>query len=770
MSNSKILCLLAGFIILITISGSFTLAAKDRMKIEGNVSLNIADGIPHVILTTKDNVNYILLPGEIVESLETLDGKKILATGLLIYKRNSYFLILSEFPVVLDSIDSSGPASATGRPMIQLGNTVVFVTEKRGATERIESESLKSQRVVDLADALSDDRIEIQMIRKSGYGNEVSMRGFGQENMKVLLDGNILEGACGSRKDPALSHINILMVKSLNIQQGPFDVTKPGALGGYVDVTTRKPGREFGGELLVKGGSYGYYSGGTLLEGGNNRLQGLFGYNFSESGQYEDGEGRTLWEVREGLAADYQEKGQKAKAFRKNDLWGKLQFAINDRQTILLEHIYGRAADILTPRVEFDTHKEITNLSKFSWEIRDLNAFSERMTFSGFRNSVEHYPFQGLRDVAIPKSNRVKSILSGGSIQNVIRREYLTLTFGFDLYHRNWWGDVYNSLTGEVLNDKLIPSAKTLNLGSYLQADKFFSKWSLSAGFRLDRFRQKAEETLIFSGSVTPKNLQINYLKSGFISANYFLGSNAVLFGGLGRSYRSPTSTERYIQGNPAYFGNPELKPTANNELDAGIRINKGFLNFQAKGFYSNLSDYIYQERSGEGYNTYINIDAHIFGGDIRAGTDLTHGISLDAGVALQRGLKDTFPDNNNDRDLGQMAPLKSRVAFHYSSESPGQGKNSGLSGTIEWIHSGADKNIDKEAGEKFLSEWDILNIRLGSSWKSFALNIGADNIFDSSYAVANSYEWDVIGGSGSNPAIVFEPGRSIFTSLDFRW
>ncbi len=770
MRTTKILCLLAVWITFLTISGSYPLAAEERIQIEGYVSLSSENGIPHVKLTTRDNKDYILIPKEIDESLEALDGEKVLATGLLISEGHSYSLILSEFPAVLDSIDSSGPAAGKEQPVIQVGNTVVLVTEKRGETERIESESLKSQRVVDLADALADDRIEIQMIRKSGYGNEVSMRGFGQENIKVLLDGNILEGACGSRKDPALSHVNILMVKNLNIQQGPFDVTKPGALGGYVDVTTRKPGREFSGEFLAKGGSYGYYSGGGLFEGGNNRLQGLFGFNFSESGQYEDGRGRELWQVREGLNADYQEKGRMAKAFSKNDLWGKLRFAINDRQTVLLEHIHGKADNILTPRVEFDTRKEITNLSKFSWEIRGMNDLSEKMTFSAFQNSVEHYPFQGLRDVAVPKNNIVKSTISGGAIQNVTRTDQLTLTLGVDLYHRSWRGDVYNSLTGAVLNDKLIPSVKTLNLGSYIQADRFFSKWSLSGGFRVDRFRQEADEALVYSSSVTAGNQQVDYLASGFISANYFPGGKVVLFSGLGRSYRSPSSTERYLQGNPSYFGNPELRPVANTELDAGIRINQGYFNFQVKGFYSDLKDFIYQERNQQGYSSYTNIDAHIYGGDIRAEIYLPRRLSLDAGLALQRGLKDTFPDNNSDRDLGQMAPIKSRLALHYYSDNPKKGKNPGLSGTIEWIHSGADKHIDKEAGEKLLSEWDVINIRLGYSWKSFTLNMGADNILDSSYAVANSYEWDVVGGSNSNPAIVFEPGRSIFTSLDFRW
>jgi len=49
-------------------------------------------------------------------------------------------------------------------------------------------------------------------------------------------------------------------------------------------------------------------------------------------------------------------------------------------------------------------------------------------------------------------------------------------------------------------------------------------------------------------------------------------------------------------------------------------------------------------------------------------------------------------------------------------------------------------------------------------------LNVGVENIFDRRYAVANSYEWDVVSGSGANPAIVYEPGRFFYTSISCKF
>ncbi len=669
-----------------------------------------------------------------------------------------------------EKIDNTFLLADASQESFQLDTMIVTGTANKDEQERIESRKLRSHNVVDLSEILADELVEVQMIRKSGYGNEVSMRGFGQENMKVLLDGGILEGACGSRKDPSLSHINMLTVQKMILQQGPFDVTKPGCLGGYVDVITKKPKAGFEGELLGKIGSYGFHSGGITTSGGNDKVQALIGYNYSESDPYEDGSGNKLWSVREGLSASYNEKGRDEKAFQKQDVWGKLQFTPSENHTILLEHTYGNAQNILTPRVVFDTEEEITNMTKASWEMSNLGSLSEKLTISFYRNEVEHNPFQELRNVPVPKNNKVESTITGGGIKNLTDTGFATLTYGIDIYHRDWWGDVYNSLTGAKLNEYLIPSVQTTNLGGYLQADKTFEKWSLGLGARVDRFEQEADEDLVFSSTVTDENSQVDYLLGGQASANYFLNDYVTFFGGVGRSYRTPTSTERYIQGNASFFGNPTLKPTANTEFDLGFAYERQKWSLRAKLFYSDLKDYIYQEKTLAGYKSYTNIDAHIWGGDIKAAVNLACGFSLEGGLAYQQGRKDSFPDNNDDKELGQIAPLKGKLALKYNGdETPGQ-KSSGLFGTIEWVHSDAAEDIDSDAGEQELAAWDIMNLRIGYGFKRYTLNIGMDNVFDRDYTVANSYEWDVIGGSGANPAVVSEPGRLLYATVSVKW
>ena len=159
---------------------------------------------------------------------------------------------------------------------------------------KISQKTLKSHKVVDLAEILSDELIEASMVRKSGYGNEVGLRGFTKSNLRFTQDDTLIEGSCGSRKDPPLSHINLLTIQKIEVKEGPYDVSVPGALGGSINVITKNPQEGFHGEILSKFGSYGYLSQGGFISGGSKKLQGLFGYSYSKSGQYEDGAGNKL--------------------------------------------------------------------------------------------------------------------------------------------------------------------------------------------------------------------------------------------------------------------------------------------------------------------------------------------------------------------------------------------------------------------------------------------------------------------------------------------
>ena len=645
-----------------------------------------------------------------------------------------------------------------GETVFQLGEVVV-TTEKDEGVERskIGSKTLKTHKVVDLAEILSDEMITAVMIRKSGYGNEVALRGFGQSNLRFLADDTIVEGACGSRKDPSFSHISLLTVDRIEVKEGPFDVTKAGALGGNVNVVTKKPREGSHGEILQKAGSYDYWSTGGYWTGGSKKIQGLVGYNYSESGQYEDGAGNKL----SSFNSAYNDTGKNMKAFEKQDVWGKLQFKPAENQTVLFSHTYGDANNIMTPRVGMDTESEETNLSRAEYIINDLGELSDKLTFSAYYNKIEHNPSNKYRTAASYLSNDVETAVIGAKIENEQSTDFAAWTYGFDMYRRGWDGYQMNNDTGVITKSDFFPDANALDLGLYVQADKNMGKWFVNGGIRGDYFETEANDlidgNLRYSQALTDTNKNEDTFLSGYIFAKYCVSDQSSLFTGIGRGIRTPTLVERYLQASAGFYGNPDLSETKNTELDFGFETETEKIKFKIKGFYSWLKDYIYQK---SGPKTWTNIDAHICGADVTALADIGHDFSVEAGMAYQRGEKDSQPLNNADKDLAQIPPLKTKLALQYD--------NSKLFGILEWIHSHDAKDVDADAGEQKLKGWDAVNTRAGCRYKDVTFNIGVNNIFDRKYAVANSYEWDVVSGAGANPKVVNEPGRFFYTSISY--
>ena len=81
----------------------------------------------------------------------------------------------------------------TDRPAEGLVLDTVVVSGARAprsdGAQPIAGETLRAHKVVDLAEILADEMLEADMIRKAGYGNEISLRGFGKNNLRISLDG-----------------------------------------------------------------------------------------------------------------------------------------------------------------------------------------------------------------------------------------------------------------------------------------------------------------------------------------------------------------------------------------------------------------------------------------------------------------------------------------------------------------------------------------------------------------------------------------------------
>ena len=658
--------------------------------------------------------------------------------------------------------------------VFDIGQVLVDTDEKEKTDLTIEKKTtinhktLKSYKIVEVSEIIADELIEASMIRKSGYGNEIGLRGFTKNNLRFTQDNTIIEGSCGSRKDPPLSHINMLTVKSMEIKEGPYDVTVPGALGGNINVITKNPQKDFHGELFSKFGSYGFLSQGAYFTGGNNTIQMLFGYNYSKSDQYKDGKENKL----HTFNPTYNNIGKHINAFEKHDFWTKILLKPTKNQELLFSSSFGQANNIMTPRVAMDTEQEKTYLNKIEYKITNLNNFSEQLKISAYYNRIEHYPYGKFRKKPIT-NKRIEAIsyITGAQIENQTLTNLAFFSYGIDFYYRNWYGDLINDDTNNILNNELFPNVNELDFGLYLKAERDFKNLSLSAAFRADLFYTEAQENLKNSKKITDNNAQTDIYPSAFIFCKYFLNNSTHIFAGTGLTTRTPTAVERYTQQGENFYGNPDLKPAHNFETDFGFETTFfKRLTFKTKGFYSYIHNHIYQKSVPN--KTWTNINAYIIGLDTNISYKLAYGFFINGAIAYQEGKKLKQPTENKDKDLAEITPVKLKLSLNYS--------NNNFSSVFEYIHSENHNTIDSDAGEVKLKGWDIFNFRTSYQFscfkgKLFFLNgigvyFGINNIFDKKYTVANSYEYDPTNSKGQNVKIINEPGRFVYGNITYRF
>ena len=163
-------------------------------------------------------------------------------------------------------------------------------------TKRVSTKEIKFTRQSDLAEILSETLPEITLVRSSGVGSDIILRGFERDNLNILIDGAKVHGACPNRMDPPAMHISSNQIKEIKVNEGPFDVANFGGIGGLIEVNTKEPREEFAGELSAHIGSFEYSKASLNVEGGNDKLKLLVGYSREESAQYEDGDGNTISE------------------------------------------------------------------------------------------------------------------------------------------------------------------------------------------------------------------------------------------------------------------------------------------------------------------------------------------------------------------------------------------------------------------------------------------------------------------------------------------
>lgn len=670
---------------------------------------------------------------------------------------------------------------------------------QKSLKDALSSEEIKFTNKIDIAQILSNSYPEISTVRKTGAAGDISMRGFYKDDVRVTVDGQAIHCACPNRMDPPTYHLSAENVEKVEVIEGPFDVASPGALAGSINIVSKAPKEGLSGSLNAGYGSFDFQKLDANINAGNKTVKAQAGYTKEKMGQYKDGSGSSMYKVNYSPTATNASNNKMYRndinikdkdAFDKQSYFAKLTFTPTENQEIALSYFADRPDTILYPSLGMDSFQDDTDMYAASYKVKNMGKLSDSFEISAYQNEVKHDMRTDFRNTGSSiLSYYVESKTKGIKAENSANLGGHLVKIGADYYERAWDAKNYSNYATKTLNSNVaypLADVTTSNYGAYAKLTKKYGNLGIDAGLRYDWSKIELDTSKV--ASVVPLSnamMDVGRNKtailnnpddswnnlSGSVMAKYDIGSG-YFYGGYGHTVRLPDGAEKYHIEVHNREGNPDLKPTINDEIDIGYSYAKNGTAFKINGFYSKLKNFIYMYRYNPSFTnqvfTYENVDAKMYGWDISAAYAATDKLTFEAAVAQTFGEKDSKTTAKgivlNDKSLRNVSPLKSRVAAKYET-----GK---FSSQVEWIAAAGQKNIDSDGtlSELETAGWAVVNLKAGYSFtKNWSLWAGVDNLFNKNY---------YIHGSNSNMLFISnqpnihlnEPGRFVYANLGYKF
>lgn len=656
-----------------------------------------------------------------------------------------------------------------------LAFTSLYATEINLSTLSVESTLItevaqNAQTSADVAQALVDTVPSIDMSRRSGIANDILIRGQKRDNISIEVDGTKVYGACPNRMDPPVSHIVANQIDSIEVIEGPFDVTNFGTMSGGVKIQTKQPKKDPQGEINVGFGSFNYKKFGATASGGNELIRLSVTTSTESSDQYKDGDGNTIAEQIDNYAGTnpalqgvkYKPEYKDMQAYSKKSAMIKAFVTTAKNQELQLSYTGNRSDDILYGNSKMDALWDDSNIYSIAYDINNLTSNYKNLNIQYYKSDVDHPMATKYRlssnMAAMDNTNHLTTTMQGVKLKNTLLLGGHEVLLGLDGSKREWNGDYYNTTTGLPLaagNSKSIDNTQTDNLAIFARVKNSFGPVDVTVGARYDATH---------ISHATAQSNDYSALNAN-IFAKYNLSNENKLFLGFGQASRVPDARELYfVSSNGSVIGTPNLDQTTNTEVDAGYELNSENLSFKLKAFYSQLHNYIYIKK-GVSQSAFENINATVYGAELSSSYFINNDISLDLKASYKRGQKDEALAGQTDTNLADMVPLRGSVALNY------EYANNSMA-TLEVRASDRWSDYDSDNGEQELNAWTIVNMKVKHAVnKHFDFSLGVNNLLDETYAVSNTYVDLTLITTGTDDVMLMnEPGRYIYTNLDFKF
>ena len=540
------------------------------------------------------------------------------------------------------------------------------------------------------------------------FGSGIELSGFGADHILVLIDGMEMLGRTNGQFD--ISQISPDQIERIEVVRGASSALYGSdAMGGIINILTKKPKREFGFSVNGDIGSHGRFSGNLTLTGGLGDWKSKVYFN-ARGYDGNDVNSNSLWE-----------NGSK---YNKYDTG------------LRLEHPKLIGGIVRLDTKIFKEKQSLNNDNVFEDSTENLK-FTSRLEYEGNRDKIkyktglEYSFFDHLYKQIVVSSGHKRS--NDSTIDGLFKADMTFETKG--TIHQINGGVGYD---GETIESDRIENKKERSdlLHIFAQDEwQLFPKTTLLTGFRLDNHS-------LYGNYISPK-ISIMYKPEPISRVRL----------SYGRGFKAPTFKEMFLDYTVQLIGyhiigNPDLEPEISNSIIIDVeRWHTKKYHARINVFYNeiqNLIDYSYKgvdEFNRSEWQSANIVKAITKGFDV----DFTYFIIPEVEFSIGYSFLDTW-DVDNESPINLKAKHKGNsklriklpfdIYFNLRSQFVGQ------------RYFGEFGLLDDEITEEWIDQYVLLHTNINIPIiNKFELNAGVNNIthqYDKDWGPMPGREWYV--------------------------
>lgn len=443
-----------------------------------------------------------------------------------------------------------------------------------GSYTVVSQEDIKQTNANSIAEVLAEKAgISTGVNSGSQYGrSSINLRGMDSKHSLIMIDGKRVSASDTliGMSDFAYNWVPLNAIEKIEVIKGPMSsLYGSSAIGGVVNIITKKPLESFFGEIDARYGA-------SSADGGDEQE-----YSLNIGGKITDKLSATLFG--QMIEIDPMKDGSNALAKREGrdikngivNIW----YDIDDTQQILFSSMRGNE---IRDNIRYDEYYDI---DKKHDSIEYKKYFNDvKMDLKYYKTSLDAHS----DDTSLLYTHKMDDeVINAEFAISKLKNNYIVVGVErrVEEYHK-----AYDLTPAKDFKDKIDYTSL------YLQDEiSLGEKTLLTIGTRYDKHEK-------FGGELSPKAYIV-----------YKMDDNNRLKGGYGHGFNAPSVTQNsddYVLAYPIntssmpmlfyrFQGNSDLKPEISDSFEIGYEYTKDTASFKATAFYTKVSDLITYKDNG---------------------------------------------------------------------------------------------------------------------------------------------------------------------------